>query len=105
MKYTPGPWNIGYYSEPHEIVSNWPSIVVKGKTIAQLDQDYFQNGLSFEETKANANLIASAPDLLKVLKRMNKMYMILLKQCNGIDDSIAFDVRKAIKKACGDNCE
>jgi hypothetical protein len=57
QKHTPGPWHVGF--KPGPIVYG-----SQGEQVANL----FEPLIDTEENKANARLIASAPDLLNALK-------------------------------------
>lgn len=59
-KHTPGPWREG--STAH---SKW--VEAGAVRICQVDTDEENAGISFDESEANARLIAAAPDLLEVL--------------------------------------
>ena len=63
-KHTPGPWNTGG--------SGWIGIRKEDRCIARLDDAGFAT-LSAED-RANARLIAAAPDLLAALKNLVGAY-------------------------------
>jgi len=64
MNHTPGPWQVAGQHEEHGA----------GGVILSVPKDKFIAGLSVaiygEESKANARLIAAAPDLLAALERI-----------------------------------
>lgn len=67
MKHTPGPWKAGY----------WGDVVVDsfGVFIASLRAP--KDEMSYEaERDANARLIAAAPELLDLLKRINWAFYV-----------------------------
>ena len=59
-KHTPGPWTVSNGTDV------FPDIDVDG--VAQIADCSLSNAIDFEEEKANARLIASAPELLLALK-------------------------------------
>lgn len=93
-KHTPGPWMVGkhtndyYQCEVHsynfEIATCWNH----GGTIQ-------------EEMKANARLIAAAPELLYQLKRIVDYYS---QDKDGWESPIFKDCYDVIKKATGEQC-
>ncbi len=83
-KHTPGPWtydaaNTGSILHPYGVV---------------------QVGGESEEREANARLIAAAPELLEVAKRMLAFEQRLLASNDG-GPQLASDIRAAIAKAEG----
>lgn len=93
MAHTPGPWKA--------YVGRRPSVYAEGYGNINLltTRNGFQKGTSprgLEQAKADANLIAAAPELLEALKEMLDLY---------IWDSDASDRAKAvIAKAEGRQC-
>jgi hypothetical protein len=57
-KHTPGPWEVEHYDPACVVMKNQVAIVAPGP-----------DGASYEEQKANAALIAAAPDMLMAIKR------------------------------------
>lgn len=72
-QFTPGPWHVGM--KPGPIVYGPQGEQVANMHVAMLDQD---------EHKANARLIAAAPDLLETLKHLRAEIRAVIK----------FDVKK-----------
>lgn len=61
-KHTPGPWHI-------RTINAFVGVGSKDRPIATIDNKYpYNNANLVDETKANAKLIAAAPDLLEALK-------------------------------------
>ena len=88
-QHTPGPWSVTY-----------TGIWSKDARIA----DYRDNGhrevyrqLMPDEQEANAHLIAAAPDLLKVLERVDSAY----RKGKNIDSNDAAFIGAAIARARG----
>jgi len=61
-KFTPGPWGV----EKSEAYKNTWRITADGQRLASLDSDDGDP----EETKANAELMADAPRMLEVLRKV-----------------------------------
>lgn len=103
-KHTPGPWGVGLYPEdPNQY------IVTKNQTIATCDQGYYDNPIDAETCKANAHLIAAAPELLKLIEQINDWYGEnggpLSWDSIGLtedDVSVRYLLKRAIAKARGE---
>lgn len=67
--HTPGPWKISSCSDGREIVSHTCGITFPIADVA----DGLGKANGSQEAKANARLIASAPDLLAICKEMFKI--------------------------------
>lgn len=100
MNHTPGPWE---REETYDTISL--PIRAEGKVIALVvHADERLPQLTPEELKANARLIAAAPDLLDCCQRL----MPLLNNCKGYVDVVdeAIDLmRSAINKATQGNTQ
>lgn len=82
-KHTPGPWEFKSYADfDIDITSEDSVIATTGH-----DPSY-----SYEEEKANARLIAAAPDLLELLKSLEQH---LRPRLNNTCDLILQTIRKA----------
>lgn len=83
--FTPGPWTITKEYACHENIG-----IAEGKQVAQTYCDQAHTGLrgEVEERKANARLIAAAPDLLEALKAARGWWLSLGIQ-DADDDLIA----------------
>ena len=81
-KHTPGPW----WNSDLE-VGTVPMMMVKVAKVS---------GATYEEALANARLIASAPELLKVLEKMVEIWEV-----GGVDPYPIKEARAAIAKAEG----
>lgn len=103
-KYTPAPWiNQGEDSE-----SGIPFIQIetnfrgeKTMFIARVEASHETTGFKYEisdEDRANADLIAAAPDLLEACEALLAVDSYWWQQANGADDLI----RAAVKKAKGE---
>lgn len=102
-KYTPGPWSTfkGYGSHP-----DLPIFIDAGKTkqeslpICQINQTV---DTTTEMAKANARLIASAPELLEALKEaFNYLSQENGKRVKYETDSLLDTLERAIFKATGE---
>ena len=103
-KWTPGEWSV--YQVERE--TYWPGIDAGRTSIVIWGDQQENNGVqgdTLEEAKANAHLIAAAPDLYEAL---DKLYAWIMKP-NSEDDDIDNDVatfmqcRAALSKARGEN--
>ena len=90
-QFTPGPWHLGYNKHDASIHN--------GVTIASVCDDA-------THWKANARLIASAPELLAALEAITKAYVELIKSdyppsWNAEKDDEVISARAIIAKAKG----
>ena len=92
MTHTKGPWAV--IGE-----ADYLDIVYSSGRIAMLESEDDQQ--SHEETKANAKLIAAAPDLLEALKGC--LAMMEAETLDEVHSDLAEVVRDAIAKANGAN--
>lgn len=71
-KFTPGPWKIGSYDDDGDL-----AIVTKKQTIALLDQRMIDSKAMIDDdiNKANAALIAAAPEMFLILQEYLEKYM------------------------------
>ena len=92
MKHTKGKWEVD------EI--RGCKVVVCGSMVIASDLFDENEEPSIEELDANANLIASAPDMLEVLKKCSKYFINPLNMM-GQEDEIMEQIIKAIIKAEG----
>lgn len=96
MKHTQGPWKI--------IDINYhPYIEKDGFEVCQLFRTAFLNDdysedIEFENAKANANLIAAAPELLEALEQL----LDCVINPDNFDRIVISDAQKAISKAKGE---
>ena len=108
-KYTEGEWG---YEEGQTIGGNYFAQIVKidGNTTKELGQlaDF---EVSQSETKANAQLIAAAPELMEAAKEALKYFKDKISKMDDINEDeeapewviIPMKLENAIKKAEGDN--
>lgn len=96
-KHTTGPWNIGCanFKEEAEIGIHGPG--ADGFVICDLQAD----GYDEDTQKANAKLIAAAPDLLEALESA-EMALLGYTHKNEITLSALYKARAAIAKARGE---
>ena len=87
-KCTPGPWTQGKYGEVRD--ANGNELVVEGVALG---------GKSTEETRANARLIAAAPELLEALQGVETR--CASSGYVGQDGQFLKVIRAAIAKATG----
>ena len=91
-KFTPGPWKVGlHYNEIIDV----DSVGWSGMIQASENDSLFPN-----QGKANANLIAAAPELFEALQKMIER----LEDRSEYDKCVQlyYEARKAIKKALGE---
>lgn len=86
-QHTPGPWAVSPYN----------NIVSKNGTVAKTEQ---MPGNDDEERKANAHLIAAAPDLLSALQEMMSVFQDH-EQYDEESAEVVSIARAAIAKAGG----
>ena len=92
MKHTKGKWEVKQ--------ADSKTVVVCGSMVIASDL-YDENASpSIEEIDANANLMASSPDMLEALKKCSKYFINPLNMM-GQEDEIMEQVLKAIIKAEG----
>ncbi len=98
-KYTPGPWQVGYYA------ADELAVVTKDNTVALLDQGYYQDEIANSVCVANAKLIAAAPDMFEALEHIMAYFAAKMPTSCGIEDdrecSPYKDAFNAIRKAKG----
>lgn len=70
-KHTPGPWK-PMYSEDLNIHWVQAKMGSFGLNVANMNGGKMGDTISFDEAKANANLIAAAPELLEALISLHK---------------------------------
>ena len=101
-KYTPGPWKIDGDSCGCNFISANEFLVLHGiktgltKIVAQtVKQKYYDNSMSAVEERANARLIAAAPEMKDRLKEAKECLIYLtpwweddLERIEGVIDSI-----------------
>jgi hypothetical protein len=111
LKHTPGPWTVEDPLGPEilNIVARAGRRVRDWKIVAQISASLEDAEIPFFEAKANANLIAAAPELLLAAVRIHDWLMAKIDadQAAGrplgldhIPDGIA-DLAEAIAKATG----
>lgn len=86
MKRTPGPWKLTDYYEGHELPKSGDWV---GSIENEAGEEIYRGPFCFHalNNKANATLIAAAPDMLEALERMTKMHKMF---CNRIDWKATF---------------
>lgn len=90
--HTPGPWHLGM-RQAERIIYNAAGWAVANATVYHGEQDA-------DETKANALLIAAAPDLLHMLKEAVSHDNALKAEWK-VPPRLLADMQKAIAKAEG----
>jgi len=98
-EYTEGPWFLDD--------DKFYKLKILNKDFIEITEVYSWDISDLKETKANARLIAAAPDLLEECKEMLKEIEILMEDSNERDKYMAQKKRNkkhklAIKKAEGD---
>lgn len=88
-KYTKGPWS-AVYSKRYK---QWNVFGASNKAVASADD--LDGELSVEETEANANLIAAAPELLEALV-MIQDHIRFGQDLDGIDIVCSEAIAKAL---------
>jgi hypothetical protein len=72
-QHTPGPWTVTHNGYYHEIRTPWPGdseVNKNSPSLAHIPSSSNVEGYDFDTAQANANLIASAPDLLAALEEL-----------------------------------
>lgn len=107
VKYTPGPWFVGGFIQDEEDPDSHPEWIVQRETPkGELNISAVIYMPRDEEHKANALLIAAAPELLEALQLLDEAYcnvgqsMSRCDRANGRKALIA--ARAAIAKALGE---
>ena len=104
MEHTPGPWRaycLG--SEGYQVRRDndgVPAATIKESFTERMTPIVYAMGGSFEAQKANAHLIAAAPDLLEALLAVYQD--IEIQDVPGGSDELNFLVQQSIKKARGE---
>ena len=100
--FTPGPW--GYYKSLTVLEGNG-DFNIHSDAEPELPQTWLAVVLAREEAKANARLIAAAPELLRELEAIANGFLHRAPEWAGWDTFITFDrlasMRAAIAKARG----
>ncbi len=95
-QFTPGPWRIAFETR----IEYGPYVAGKGFAVAEVFRDPVETGMP-EEYKANARLIAAAPDLLDatqaVLDKLENMTTAEFSA--GADKEVRENLAAAIAKA------
>lgn len=71
MKHTPGPWMHGNSDKPVSLMAVCFGAGTAGGTVVRFAES---GDISFDETMANARLIAAAPDLLAALLELSQHF-------------------------------
>lgn len=87
QKHTPGPWSLNQYGEP--VDASGENIRAKGLALT-----------NSEEAKANARLIAAAPDMLAIHRDSVEVLEIVLEEREEIvgEDEVLRDLISRIKE-------
>ena len=94
-KHTPGPWSVGSNSGHIETANAWRMSIA-----ICYNKDSKADGVSKEEFKANAQLIAAAPELLEALKEARS----ILATAEDVSEHLSIKkIDAAIAKATGQN--
>lgn len=93
LKHTPGPWQIDDCYEADLLNENPP----RRETVWEITNRDFGNSPAYATSKADASLIAAAPELLEVLRTILDVY----DQHKIIGGTTYHDARAAIAKAEG----
>jgi len=98
-KHTPGPWSA------QRLAERWGAFCINGKDGIRIVSCMLNNKRTRQEKRANAMLIAAAPDLLEALKCAHSE---LHSQQDGIMESFTYahvikTIDAAIAKATGGN--
>lgn len=97
MEFTKGPWRaVGLGSEGYAVFVDVPGRKFPLRAVPRID------GLSWEEGKGNAQLIAAAPDMYEALKDIeSKITDFEAGKINWRPDDFLYRVRLALNKADG----
>ncbi len=117
-KFTPGPWEVPHFVTATDDGDCKCTSVVEGGYAGGICHIHIDNGMSIseggndapplEEAKANATLIAAAPDMYEALKKVLGAYMgarddAMHGDANFDDDSTYQMAVTALKKARGES--
>jgi len=98
-KHTPGPWKVAGGPSWEETEACYHIVDSKKGWVAQLWNKYEEDFKSREESKANARLIAAAPEMLEALEKVKEYIEHSMNY--GILAGVPEFVESAIKKARG----
>ncbi len=102
VKHTPGPWiEVPQNGSGPMIARSYATGKQMNPTGLRLVCHVLQRGSSFDEDKANASLIAAAPDLLKALETLLSLHDARVDTADAWNVSME-EARAAISKAIGD---
>lgn len=92
IKHTPGKWAVSNHMDNGDLVIRDKDEQI----ICNIDCDRSAFNISDNEAKANAKLIAAAPELLEALTELLRQSQLII---NGIPASVKVTAKKAIEKA------
>lgn len=99
-KFTPGPWSACRIKHCHPQLIGETCCVKIGENIIELDYIGVGNeNKDYEQSEANAALIAAAPEMYEQLKRHCALCMMMHPDCEGCD---ICDTGKVLKKVRGE---
>lgn len=87
MKHTPGPWEIDGHNLTAVIHNEGSVTWPQWKHVCNCDYGYADPEKHFEENKANAHLIAAAPEMLEALESVMRLQKLIeypndVKECH-----------------------
>ena len=85
-KFTKGPWRIDEFRDFASIMAGYTEIC------------YIDDDLNCDKVRANARLIASAPEMYELLELLDNYLAIN----GGLNDRMTTEIRKLLKKARGE---
>ena len=99
MKHTQGPWKFDASTRFFEIVGADGRNILSSIYADDRSDDAFNDSTD----RANAHLIAAAPDMLEELEQLCEALndSVLSTGSNTMDEEILYNIRKIIKKAKG----
>lgn len=99
-KFTPGPWAACKIEHYHPKLIGETCCVKIGENIIELDYiGVGHENKDYEQSEANAALIAAAPELYKELEKHCALCMMMHPDCEGCE---ICDTGKVLKKARGE---
>lgn len=99
-KFTPGPWEVDGFDLVSIIKNERPGTNYPAwRHISKCDYGYSNPEKHFEENKANAKLIAAAPELLEACQEMMKHIIETDFDVSGTPDKLLNKWNAAIQKA------
>lgn len=85
-RYAPGPWDLVDKSEETTAIPAWDVVARDGEIVAYMDPD---GDISMEMDRANAELVAAAPELFEALELAHPLMVAFTPKQEAIMDQVA----------------